>query len=563
MSVQPPRNKSAVNFSRTQQKRGTSKSKGEDGSTKQNPKPKTKGRSPNSNSKKTKQNGSTTNQYNPKNNSDNIKEVRVMSKKHSSKNVSSKHDPLPPTPKGSTKSTSTTSKSKSQSKPGSKKPGSTKAAASKKPLHKPKKSKPGSTKAGSTKPTLSSRQQQQQQRVAIKTNRHRRTESKSKSRSKSKSKSQSKSQSHNHSRSNSNNNNNDNDNDNDQSNNKRPKNIPKRGNNNSNNSNNSNNNNDSNNKSKHNNNNNNNNNDGNGNGNGNPNTFGLGLTMYATSENNEDSYVAYSDYEDDEDEVFNDTLIPLDTPHRHGKHNRRGRGPSQMSYKKRKSAELGLDVRKQIAAVNAKKNKRRQQHKRGASTNNTVDTNKLLQAINSNILSDQDSADEEDVVSFTNEATLLVFVEKGRNLPAKDIIGNNSDSYVVVTVGDKSQASKKITSLNPEWNAIFQFRCKHCNYVIIDIYDNDRITSDDEMGRVIIPIADVHKYKEFQWCRLTRKSSTHVDKLTGDVYVKLVFAGDEPSFANQTLQMNVCYLSFSLILLCCLFFLQRDYTADN
>ncbi|ETO20374.1 hypothetical protein RFI_16843 [Reticulomyxa filosa] len=101
-----------------------------------------------------------------------------------------------------------------------------------------------------------------------------------------------------------------------------------------------------------------------------------------------------------------------------------------------------------------------------------------------------------------------------------DRVSGNTDCYCVVTVGNVSACSKTVTSLNPTWNEEFRFTIRHESFVVIDVYDRDTVTSDEDIGRVLIHLADYKLFEDFRWVSLNRKfaKSTNVQ---GELCVKL------------------------------------------
>eukprot|EP01084_Bolivina_argentea_P152070 265325_1 len=122
------------------------------------------------------------------------------------------------------------------------------------------------------------------------------------------------------------------------------------------------------------------------------------------------------------------------------------------------------------------------------------------------------------------DSELIVTLSAGRNLPAMDYSGK-SDCYVKVSIGNICHKSKVITSLNPIWNDIFIFNMRnvrYCNYLIIEVFDQDTVTSDDDIGVIMIHFLDIHKYcNEFQWIALQRKSNNlKAENICGEIQIK-------------------------------------------
>ena len=102
---------------------------------------------------------------------------------------------------------------------------------------------------------------------------------------------------------------------------------------------------------------------------------------------------------------------------------------------------------------------------------------------------------EPEQLSFT------VHVIRARNLAKMDL-GGKSDPYVVLHCGDtvhKTEVVKK--SLDPEWtDARFQFDASGAGVLTAELFDWDRGSKDDPMGRVSVPLAQVDGEK--QWLTL-------------------------------------------------------------
>ena len=91
--------------------------------------------------------------------------------------------------------------------------------------------------------------------------------------------------------------------------------------------------------------------------------------------------------------------------------------------------------------------------------------------------------------------TLIFKILRGRQLRAADSNGF-SDPYVVLKVGDaplwRSQRVSK--TLNPDWNALAVFAgvsLRHTPYAIAEVWDSDVTSTDDPLGKCVLPIAQL------------------------------------------------------------------------
>ena len=127
---------------------------------------------------------------------------------------------------------------------------------------------------------------------------------------------------------------------------------------------------------------------------------------------------------------------------------------------------------------------------------------------------------------------LSFLVVKGEDLPALDPIGT-SDPYCILKLGGaERQTTIKYRTLNPAWNETFVFEvdrlpqvafsgpsyrkstvpcvvplCELVYYLIIDVWDKDRLNRDDLMGRLMIPVTTLPDGTVSRWCPLGRTSA--------------------------------------------------------
>ena len=94
-------------------------------------------------------------------------------------------------------------------------------------------------------------------------------------------------------------------------------------------------------------------------------------------------------------------------------------------------------------------------------------------------------------------SVLMVYLISASNLPAMDKCGT-SDPYVVVCLfpSQEKQISAVVKkSLNPTFEQTFHFRNVYPSDIgsmilYFDVYDQDKLTKDDEIGRVTVPLDD-------------------------------------------------------------------------
>ena len=112
------------------------------------------------------------------------------------------------------------------------------------------------------------------------------------------------------------------------------------------------------------------------------------------------------------------------------------------------------------------------------------------------------------------EMLLHVKVEKGRDLPKMDLFGT-CDPYCLLWLeskpDDKRRTSTISQSSNCVWRQAFHFPVTDCSTDIlhIEVYDRDRMTADDLVGSLIIPVSNVQpRYITTNTYELTPSSST-------------------------------------------------------
>jgi hypothetical protein len=113
-------------------------------------------------------------------------------------------------------------------------------------------------------------------------------------------------------------------------------------------------------------------------------------------------------------------------------------------------------------------------------------------------------------------------VLKGRDLAAKDANGK-SDPYVVFTWQGKTYKTPTIyKSLNPTWEkACFNLgEFNPTDSLEIQVWDKDRLSKDDFMGRVIIPLKDIAEVGNHEhWYPLEQREKKN-EEVSGDILLR-------------------------------------------
>ena len=121
---------------------------------------------------------------------------------------------------------------------------------------------------------------------------------------------------------------------------------------------------------------------------------------------------------------------------------------------------------------------------------------------------------------------------KGEDFPALDPTGT-SDPYCILKIGkEERQTTVKFRTLNPIWNETYVFEldklpqvafsgassrksvepcivplCEMIYYLVIDVWDKDRLNRDDLMGRVMVPLTTLTDGTVSRWYPLGRTSA--------------------------------------------------------
>ena len=133
-------------------------------------------------------------------------------------------------------------------------------------------------------------------------------------------------------------------------------------------------------------------------------------------------------------------------------------------------------------------------------------------------------------------------MSRGVDLPPSDVNGL-ADPYCTISIGsDTRKTSTILKSLNPSWSdPAFAFRVALPSlasrgglgvsdllyYVLIDVWDYDRLNQDDLLGRVMIPIASLRDGKHEAWHEL--KTTSFAKTVSGKILVTMIVKSQEVS----------------------------------
>ncbi|KAL7848178.1 hypothetical protein AOLI_G00228960 [Acnodon oligacanthus] len=86
-----------------------------------------------------------------------------------------------------------------------------------------------------------------------------------------------------------------------------------------------------------------------------------------------------------------------------------------------------------------------------------------------------------------------VKILRAEGLMAADVTGKSDPFCVVELCNDRLQTHTVYKNLNPEWNKVFTLNVKDIHSVLeVSIYDEDRDRSADFLGKVAIPLLNIH-----------------------------------------------------------------------
>ena len=139
---------------------------------------------------------------------------------------------------------------------------------------------------------------------------------------------------------------------------------------------------------------------------------------------------------------------------------------------------------------------------------------------------------------------LRVTIVEGRDLVARDRYfggSGKSDPYAIVSCGIRKISFKHqyvSESLNPKWDyeVTFAIENPEGHKISIDVYDFNKMTNDDFLGRVEFSVEDTIKRKNFnKWLKLEKVES-------GEVHVMCEWKIAKPVSALSNNASKDCYL---------------------
>uniref|UniRef100_A0A1A8FII7 Multiple C2 domains, transmembrane 1b n=2 Tax=Nothobranchius korthausae TaxID=1143690 RepID=A0A1A8FII7_9TELE len=148
-----------------------------------------------------------------------------------------------------------------------------------------------------------------------------------------------------------------------------------------------------------------------------------------------------------------------------------------------------------------------------------------------------------------------VKVLRAEGLMAADVTGKSDPFCVLELNNDRLQTHTVYKNLNPEWNKVFTFNVKDIHSVLeVTVFDEDRDRSADFLGKVAIPLLNVHKGEQRAYL-LKNKDLTGPTK--GHIYLDIEviyntvkaalktivpaerkYLEEEPKVSKQLLQQN-------------------------
>uniref|UniRef100_A0A1A8J5J9 Multiple C2 domains, transmembrane 1b n=3 Tax=Nothobranchius kuhntae TaxID=321403 RepID=A0A1A8J5J9_NOTKU len=148
-----------------------------------------------------------------------------------------------------------------------------------------------------------------------------------------------------------------------------------------------------------------------------------------------------------------------------------------------------------------------------------------------------------------------VKVLRAEGLMAADVTGKSDPFCVLELNNDRLQTHTVYKNLNPEWNKVFTFNVKDIHSVLeVTVFDEDRDRSADFLGKVAIPLLNVHNGEQRAYLLknkdLTGPTKGHI-YLDIEVIYNIVKAAlktivpaerkyleEEPKVSKQLLQQN-------------------------
>merc|ERR1712126_151355 len=138
-----------------------------------------------------------------------------------------------------------------------------------------------------------------------------------------------------------------------------------------------------------------------------------------------------------------------------------------------------------------------------------------------------------DIIKPSDKIKMTVL--RGRNLE-KQTFGK-PDPYVILSYGEQVGKSKVVKgNLNPEWSLekILTVTKDSPKEILIEVYDKDKVTKDDFMGRTSIIISDIPKFSQGCWIPLK-------DCKNGEIFLsgEIIPSASEVSTVRETEPMVV------------------------
>lgn len=141
---------------------------------------------------------------------------------------------------------------------------------------------------------------------------------------------------------------------------------------------------------------------------------------------------------------------------------------------------------------------------------------------------------------------LHIKILRACGLLGKDV-GGTSDPYCEVTVGTQRSRTAVISKcLDPVWDQQFTFRYSRATpFVVLELWDEDRFSSHDFLGRAVVPMSRVGSTPVLRWLPLGKRSvRSHVD---GAVLVLLSTNAPEAAVDDRFALAGVPLLALPLI----------------
>jgi len=134
---------------------------------------------------------------------------------------------------------------------------------------------------------------------------------------------------------------------------------------------------------------------------------------------------------------------------------------------------------------------------------------------------DQERKEQE--LSLPMTGTLIVRVGGCKKLPGVDTFGG-CDPYVKVKYDSKTERTRKKSSKNPEFNETFEFPIESEKYLVIEVWDYNKVGSDELIYTLPIPLHGMLQYgfKQRHEFALSEKSRISID-LTYTPYKQSAF----------------------------------------